>query len=484
MSYPPCYLKTKKLKNYERKPRPESPNHLLFNSPLRFLLPAGVSGVSGLLALCPSPDLRPKTRNSPKPLTRHSSEFESIRLNSTSLLTPPSPMNAQPQTLNLATAIEPAVSPSHGKSHLTNVRGDAFSPFSEFRSWSLASNPVKASQAQSNQKPRGPPCATLDSSLSRAEIFPFAPALGAYLWRDLSTSMKTNRREFLKTAGLAVGTASVFSRGLAAESTASPTFITRPSNMKLGIVTYNIAKDWDVPTIIKNCAEAKFQGAELRTSHAHGVEVALNKEQREKVKKQFRDSPVELMGLGSAFDYHTPDQAKLRADIAATKEYILLAHDVGAPGVKVRPNGLPPEVPKEKTLEQIGKSLRELGEFAAGHGVQIRLEVHGKESALVPNIKTIMGAADHKNVGVCWNSNQTDLDGAGFEHNFNLLKKKIFTVHMRDLYLDEYPFRKLLAGLNESGFSGYCLAEISESKDPVRVLKYFRSLWLAYQNLL
>jgi len=32
--------------------------------------------------------------------------------------------------------------------------------------------------------------------------------------------------------------------------------------------------------------------------------------------------------------------------------------------------------------------------------------------------------------------------------------------------------------------NGYCLAEISESKDPVRVLKYFRSLWLAYQNLL
>ena len=55
---------------------------------------------------------------------------------------------------------------------------------------------------------------------------------------------------------------------------------------------------------------------------------------------------------------------------------------------------------------------------------------------------------------------------------------------MRDLYLDEYPFRKLLAGLSESGFQGYCLAEIPESQDPVRVLKYFRSLWLAYQNLL
>ncbi|MEI2722141.1 MAG: sugar phosphate isomerase/epimerase [Verrucomicrobiota bacterium] len=297
--------------------------------------------------------------------------------------------------------------------------------------------------------------------------------------------MKLHRRDFLKTAGLTVGAAGFLGRSTFGAETSQPaSFILGPPRMKLGLVTYNIAKDWDVPTIIKNCTETKFQGVELRTTHAHGVEVLLSKAQRQAVKKQFHDSPVELMGLGSAFDFHTPDPAKLRADIAATKEYILLAQDVGAPGVKVRPNGLPPEVPKEKTLAQIGRSLRELGEFAAGHGVQIRLEVHGKETSLVPNIKTILDVADHPNVGACWNCNQSDLDGAGFDSNFDLLKDKIFTVHMRDLYLDEYPFRKLLTGLNAAGFTGYCLAEISESQDPVRVLKYFRSLWLAYQNLL
>jgi len=295
--------------------------------------------------------------------------------------------------------------------------------------------------------------------------------------------MKTDRRQFLKTTGVTLTAASCLSV-FGAESSAPSSFIVRPSKMKLGIVTYNVAKDWDLATIIKNCAEARLQGVELRTGHAHRVEVNLNKEQRAEVKQRFRDAPVELMGLGSAFDFHAPEQAKLRADIAATKEYIILAHDVGAPGVKVRPNGLPPGVPKEKTLEQIGISLRELGEFGQGHGVQLRLEVHGKETSHVPYIRSIMDTAGHKNVGVCWNSNQSDLDGEGFEHNFNLLKDKIFTVHMRDLSLDEYPFRKLLTGLNQIGFSGYCLAEIPESSDPVRVLKYFRSLWLAYQNLL
>jgi sugar phosphate isomerase/epimerase len=307
--------------------------------------------------------------------------------------------------------------------------------------------------------------------------------------------MNTHRRQFLKNASLSLAAVPLLSSAvLAAEPKAKkaapkadgvpgPSFA-KKSKMKLGTVTYNLGMDWDIPTIIANCTEAKFDGVELRTGHKHGVEVELSKAQRAEVKKRFADSPVALWSMGSAFDFHTPDQAKLKADIAATKEYILLAQDVGATGVKVRPNGLPKEVPVEKTLEQIGRSLRELGDFGAAHGQQIRMEVHGSGTSLVDNAKTILDHANHPNVGACWNSNPTDLHGAGWDANFNALKKKIFTVHMRDLYLEEYPFRKLLNGLVESGFTGFTFAEIPESKEPVRLMKYYRSLWLAYQGLL
>ena len=303
--------------------------------------------------------------------------------------------------------------------------------------------------------------------------------------------MKTNRRQFLQTASLSLGSLGLLSTGaLAAESrkkaeAAEPAVsFAKKSKMRLGTVTYNLAMDWDIPTIIKNCTEAKFEGVELRTSHKHGVEVTLNKEQRAEVKKRFADSPVMLASLGSAFDYHMPDQAKLRKDIEATQEYIVLAQEVGANGVKVRPNGLPKEVPVEKTLEQIGRSLRELGEFAAGHGVTVRLEVHGTGTSSVPYIKTIMDHANHPRVGVCWNSNPTDLSGKGFDHNFALVKDKIMQVHMRDLFIEDYPFRRLLTLLSDSGFTGFCFAEIPQSSDPVRLMKFYRALWLAYQGLL
>jgi sugar phosphate isomerase/epimerase len=294
----------------------------------------------------------------------------------------------------------------------------------------------------------------------------------------------TGRRQFLQQLGV-IG---LFSAGLNAAAGAEPKTTKEPgarqSQMKLGMVTYQLGQDWDLPTIIKNCRAGGFDGVELRTSHKHGVEVSLTAAERNEVRQKFQDSGVELMGLGSAFDYHTPDQAKLKADINATREYIKLAHDVGAPGVKVRPNGFPKDISKEKTLEQIGRSLRELGDFGEGYGVQIRLEVHGTGTSLLPNIKTIMDVANHRMVGVCWNSNQSDLEGQGFDANFAMVKDKIFTVHMRDLYLEEYPFRRMLQSLTQNGFKGYCLAEIPPSTDPVRVMKYLRALWLSYQDLL
>ncbi|MEN9634472.1 MAG: hypothetical protein RL077_2876 [Verrucomicrobiota bacterium] len=302
--------------------------------------------------------------------------------------------------------------------------------------------------------------------------------------------MNTSRRQFLRDTSVGVSALGLLAAVAPAAqpqtktvSASGPSFA-RKSKMKLGTVTYNIGLDWDVPTLIKNCTEAKFDGVELRTGHQHGVELSLNKAARAEVKKRFADSPVALWSMGSAYDYHTPDQTKLRKDIEETKAYILLAAEVGATGVKVRPNGLPKDVPVEKTLAQIGGALRELGEFGQKHGQQIRMEVHGSGTSLIANAKIILDTANHPNVGACWNSNPTDLAGDGWDANFNQLKKKIFTVHMRDLYLEDYPFRKLLNGLVDSGFTGFCFAEIPESKDPVRIMKYYRSLWLAYQGLL
>ena len=251
--------------------------------------------------------------------------------------------------------------------------------------------------------------------------------------------------------------------------------------LALGTITYNIAKDWDLPTILKKLEALKYEGVELRTTHAHKVEVNLNAEQRREVRKRFEDSPVELAGLGSAFEFQSSDPAVVKANIAGTKEYVRLAHDIGAPGVKVRPNGLPKGSDPEAVYRQIGEALAEVGEDAEGFGVEIRLEVHGAITGLVPNVAKIMKYANHPNVFVCWNSNPTDVVNGSIKENFALVADKIREVHLRDLFDETYPWAELFALLQSKNYTGYTLAEIPESSDPERVLKYFRALWLAYQ---
>ena len=249
--------------------------------------------------------------------------------------------------------------------------------------------------------------------------------------------------------------------------------------MKLGLVTYQLAKDWDIDTIIENCKETGFAGVELRTTHAHGVEVALGVSEREAVKAKFDESGIELGGLGSAFEFDSTESKVVRSNIEGTIEYAQLAADVGAPGIKVRPNRLHEDegVPRESTLKQIGVSLRECGGKAAAMGVDIRLEVHGKETCEPSLIRKIMDYADHDSVGVCWNSNRQDMVNGSIDKNFELLADKIREVHINELWTD-YPWRRLFELLNKRNYQGFCFAEIPENSEAVRLMHYYRALWL------
>lgn len=295
-------------------------------------------------------------------------------------------------------------------------------------------------------------------------------------------SFNVSRRQFIKSAVVSTSSAALLS-GCGQTSMKSNN---KCGQLHLGTVTYNLARDWDVDTIIANCTKTKFEAVELRTTHAHKVEVNLNTRQRREIRRKFDDSPVKLVSLGSAFEYHSDDPAAVRRNIEGTKEYSILAYDVGAKGIKVRPNGLQLKkgIPEEETLMQIGKSLKEVGEFAKGYGIEIRVEVHGKETSFIPRMKKMIDYSECDNVYICWNSSRNDLTGEGFEANFEMVKSKIHLVHMHELWSEEYPYRKLFKLLKESGYKGYCLAEIPATSEPIRLMRYYRALFLAYQNLL
>lgn len=256
----------------------------------------------------------------------------------------------------------------------------------------------------------------------------------------------------------------------------------RPRKFKLGLVTYNFAPEWDLKTLIERCRKAGIAAVEPRTTHRHGIEPALSKDQRREVRKQFEDAGLVLWCLGTVCEFHSPDPAVVSKNIEDCKAWIELAHDLGAKGVKVRPNGLPKEVEESKTLDQIGRSLRMCGEMAGPAGVEIMCEVHGSGTSEPARMRKLMDIAGHPAVGVTWNSNGTDVKNGSVRESFELLAPFILNCHINDL-LSGYPYREFFALLRQSGYDRYTEMEFNpplesqSERDNLLFLKYYKGMW-------
>lgn len=247
----------------------------------------------------------------------------------------------------------------------------------------------------------------------------------------------------------------------------------------VGAITYNVPKDWDLPTLLKILPKAGLPAIEFRTTHAHGVERTLSTSQRAEVKQRCQDAGIKQTSLGTVCEFHSPDPAVVRKHVDDCREWVKLAKDIGAIGVKVRPNGLPKEVPVEKTLEQIGKTLRECGDFARDEGVEIWVEVHGGGTQEPANMRKIMDYCGHKSVGINWNSNAADVKNGSVKDSFELLKPFLMSVHINNLWSD-YPYRELFSLLRAANFRRYTLCEVGTPVKPEDGLLFFqcyRGLW-------
>ncbi|MGH9718571.1 MAG: sugar phosphate isomerase/epimerase family protein [Bryobacteraceae bacterium] len=279
-----------------------------------------------------------------------------------------------------------------------------------------------------------------------------------------------NRRLFL--ASLGGGAAAGIGGGAPAQTGKRPTF-------HLGSVTYNVLKDHNLDDVLRILETTGFEGVELRTGHKHGVEPSLPAAERTRVRRRFEKTNVRLVAYGTVCEFHSPDAQERQKQVRIAKEFIDLAHDTGALGVKVRPNGLPAEAPKETTIANIGAALRELGEYGSGKRVGVWLEVHGSQTSPPPIAAAIMKAATHENAALCWNSNNVDIVNGSVEQSFNLLKQWIRHVHIHELGKDGYPYAELFALLNKAGYTGYTMAEIGAGAPNAEdFFRTYRARWL------
>ncbi|MFW5868160.1 MAG: sugar phosphate isomerase/epimerase family protein [Armatimonadota bacterium] len=259
--------------------------------------------------------------------------------------------------------------------------------------------------------------------------------------------------------------------------------------MKLGLLTFNMAAEWDLDEIIEKCLALGFEGVEFRTQreHAHGVEIDLSAPQREEVRKKFEDARLAICGISTGCAFDAIDRDLLEANIEEARAHLDLAADLNAGGVKVFGNKahVDEQIPREDTIAQIGAALGDLSEYAESLGVQVRFEMHGDFTS-PEDCNTIMDlAGDGPGICLIYNcNNASDVDDEGsIEESYRAVADRVCHVHLHDLADPAFPYLELVRLLKADDFDGWCTAELPDSPDRERVLQYYVGLWRAFETI-
>src|SRR5690348_10460920 len=107
--------------------------------------------------------------------------------------------------------------------------------------------------------------------------------------------------------------------------------------MQLSLLTYQMARGWELAKIIDVARSGGFAAIEFRVDagHRHGVELEATPEQRRAIRNQLQDAYLAVAALGTGSRFDTPDARRRREVVEQTKRYIELAAEVGSGRIRV-----------------------------------------------------------------------------------------------------------------------------------------------------
>jgi len=251
--------------------------------------------------------------------------------------------------------------------------------------------------------------------------------------------------------------------------------------MKLCLLTYNLARRWDLAQIIEVARLYGFAGVEFRAEagHAHGVELERTRAERRQIRDRIEDAYLEVAGIGTSARFESPDPAQRQAAIDRTRGYIELAADLGCRRVRVFGNDIPAGVQRDECVTYVGESLRALGEYAAPHGVDVLLEMHGQFNYW-GFARAAVAIADHPRVALVYNCDPRDVVGGSVAATYGQVRPWIRHVHMHE-FTGAYPYPELFALLQADGYGGYLASEIgTEHPTAEHYLALYAALFRAW----
>ncbi|GHH83192.1 hypothetical protein GCM10018793_44670 [Streptomyces sulfonofaciens] len=198
--------------------------------------------------------------------------------------------------------------------------------------------------------------------------------------------------------------------------------------MKLAFSTLGVP-GLPVSDVVWLAADNGFHGVELRAHPEEPVHPGIGPAERSEVVALFQERGIEILGVAGYARVAAPgDDAPVLAEIRALLD---LAHDLGAPYIRVFPGG-----GDEQTAEEAdATAARRLGtaaEYATEYGVRILLETHDSHRTGADAIR-VLGQVGHGQVGALWDVMHTWLGGEQPQESYAALFPHLGYVQVKDI---------------------------------------------------
>ncbi|MEU5082343.1 MULTISPECIES: sugar phosphate isomerase/epimerase family protein [Streptomyces] len=198
--------------------------------------------------------------------------------------------------------------------------------------------------------------------------------------------------------------------------------------MKLAFSTLGVP-GLPLPDVLSLATAHGYHGVELRAHPEEPVHPGLTPAERAEAAALFRAAGVEVVGLaGYARVAAAGEDGPVLAEI---RELVRLAHDLGAPFVRVFP-GAGPDVPREEADAIAARRLGAAAEDAAALGVRILLETHDSHRTGADAIR-ILGPVGHRHAGALWDVLHTWLGGEQPDDSYAALAPHLGYVQVKDV---------------------------------------------------
>ncbi|MFE0513783.1 sugar phosphate isomerase/epimerase family protein [Streptomyces sp. NPDC058964] len=172
-----------------------------------------------------------------------------------------------------------------------------------------------------------------------------------------------------------------------------------------------------------------YHGVELRAHPEEPVHVSLGAAEREDVAAECKAAGIEIVGLAGYTRVAAPgDDGLVLAEIHGLLD---LAHDLGAPFVRVFP-GAAPDQPREEADATAARRLGTAAEYASALGVRILLETHDSHRTGADAIR-VLGRVGHRQVGALWDVMHTWLGGEQPSETYAALSPYLGYVQVKDI---------------------------------------------------